>query len=166
MTVKPENRQNHLAAIHMAQKALGLSADDATALKLAVTGVASAADMTASQRRQYLAHLADLQARAAVAQGRKPAYQPKRPARERSSDDDADDRWHKARALWHALAAAGHVRTDTDAALMAYVRRQSPVEHWRFLNTYQITQVVEALKRWCRRVGVPTERLPVTGATQ
>jgi hypothetical protein len=34
------------------------------------------------------------------------------------------------------------------------------------LNTYQITQVIEALKRWCLRVGVPTDRLPVTGATQ
>lgn len=69
MTVKPENRQNHLAAIHMAQKALCLSADDATALKLAVTGVASAADMTASQRRQYRPS-GRLASPAAVAQGR------------------------------------------------------------------------------------------------
>lgn len=151
MSQLPANRQNHLAAIHMAQKALGLSADDATALKLAVTGVASAADMTATQRRQYLAHLADLQARAAVARGQKPAYQPRRPAQVRNTDDDLDERWSKARALWHALAEAGAVRTDTDAALMSYVRRQTPVEHWRFLNTYQINQVIEALKRWCRR---------------
>jgi len=158
MSTKPANRQNHLAAIHMAQKALGLSSDDAQALKLAVTGVASAADMTAMQCRQYLAHLSDLQARAAVARGQKPAYQPERPARERAHPDSLDERWQKARSLWHALVVAGHVRTDTDAALMAYVRRQAPVEHWRFLNTHQINQVIEALKRWCVRVGVPTER--------
>ncbi len=150
-------RTAHLAAMHMAQKALGLSVDDATALKLAVTGVASAADMNALQRRQYLAHLADLQARAAVARGDKPAYSPNRPTHTRNVDDEQDDRWAKARALWHALAVAGVVRTDTDAALMAYVKRQNPVEHWRFLNSHQINGVIEALKRWCRRVGVSTQ---------
>lgn len=149
-------RTGHLAAIHMVQKALGLQADDATALKLAVVGVASAADMTLAQRRQYLAHLSNLQARAAVAAGQKPAWQSPRSPMQRAPADDQDDRWHKARALWSALARAGHVHTDTDAALMAYVRRQVKVEHWRFLNTAQINTVIEAIKRWCVRVGVPT----------
>lgn len=149
-------RTGHLAAIHMVQKALGLQADDATALKLAVVGVASAADMTLAQRRQYLAHLSNLQARAAVAAGQKPAWQSPRTPMQRAPADDQDDRWHKARALWSALARAGHVHTDTDAALMAYVRRQVKVEHWRFLNTAQINTVIEAIKRWCVRVGVPT----------
>jgi hypothetical protein len=149
-------RQGHLAAIHMVQKTLGLQADDATALKLAVTGVASAAAMTLAQRRQYLAHLSVLQARAAVAAGQKPAWQTQRTPMQRAAADDQDERWHKARALWAALARAGHVHTDTDAALMAYVRRQVHVEHWRFLNTAQINNVIEAIKRWCLRVGVPT----------
>ena len=151
---KPAPRLNHLAAIHMAQKALGLSKDDADALKRAVTGVASAGDMTAPQRRQYLAHLSGLQARAAVAQGRTPAYTPKRAPLYRTVDDDQDDRWSKARALWSALGVAGVVHTDTDAALMAYVKRQTQVEHWRFLNTVQINSVIEALKRWCFRAKV------------
>lgn len=150
-------RQGHLAAIHMVQKALSLSKDDAAALKLAVVGVASAADMTLAQRRQYLAHLSNLQARAAVAAGQKPAWQSPRTAMQRSTDDAQDDRWHKARALWSALARAGNVHTDTDDALMAYVRRQAKVEHWRFLNGYQINQLIEALKRWCVRVKVPTD---------
>ena len=149
-------KTGHLAAIHMVQKALGLAADDATALKLAVVGVASAADMTLAQRRQYLAHLSNLQARAAVAAGQKPAWQSQRQPRERAAADDQDERWHKARALWSALAHAGHVRIDTDAALMAYVSRQVKVAHWRFLNTAQINTVIEAIKRWCLRVGVPT----------
>lgn len=140
----------------MAQKTLRLTPDDATALKLAVTGVASAGDMTALQRRQYLAHLSDLQARAAVARGEKPAYQSPRPALQRTVADDQDERWYKARALWAALGRAGEVHTDTDAALMAYVRRQVRLDHWRFLNGYQINNVIEALKRWCHRVGVST----------
>ena len=150
-------RQGHLAAMHMTQKTLGLSAEDARALKLAVTGKASAADMNEAQRRQYLAHLSNLQARAAVAAGQKPAWQSQRTSIQRSLADEDDERWHKARALWSALARAGHVRTDTDAALMAYVRRQVKVEHWRFLNGHQINNVIEAIKRWCVRVGATTD---------
>ena len=149
---------NHLAAIHMAHKALGLSKDDALALKQSVTGVASAGDMTVQQRKRYLAHLAGLQATMARARGEKPAYEPKRPVQQRSVDDDQDERWLKARALWAALGRAGEVHHDTDVALMRYVARQTHVEHWRFLNSHQINNVIEALKRWCRRVGVPTER--------
>ena len=147
-------RQQHLAAMHIAQKALRLSADDASALKLAVTGVASAADMTTHQRRQYLAHLAGLQASAAVARGETPAYSPKRPALVRNIDDSEDKQWSKARALWHALATAGHVRTDTDAALQAYATRQTGVTAWRFQTQPQITRVIEALKKWCKRCAV------------
>lgn len=149
-------RQGHLAAMHMAQKALGLSADDASALKLAVTGKASAADMTDAQRKKYLMHLSGLQARVAVAAGQRPAWQSPRKPVQRAAADDQDERWHKARALWSALARAGHVRLDTDAALMSYVSGQTKVEHWRFLNTAQINTVIEAIKRWCVRVGVPT----------
>ena len=154
---KPVPRQNHLPAIHIAQKALGLSKDDADFLKRSVTGVASAGDMSTLQRRQYLAHLSSLQASFAQARGEKPAYTPKRSPLYRTVDDDQDNRWGKARALWAALGAAGVVHTDTDAALMAYVKRQTQVEHWRFLNTVQVNSVIEALKRWCRRSGVATE---------
>lgn len=155
---KPATRQAHLAAIHMAQKALHMSKDDASAVKFSVTGKYSAADMTALQRRQYLAHLSNLQAHNAVAQGAKPAYTPtKRPPLQRTVDDDQDARWGKARALWADLAAAGIVRIDTDAALTAWVKRQTHVEHWRFLNSHQITTVIESLKKWCKDKGVPTE---------
>lgn len=143
-------RQSHLAAIHMAQKALGLSAEDASALKLAVTGKASSADMSAAQRSQYLAHLSGLQERAGLIAPR----QAKRPYVQRSVDDAQDERWGKARALWHALSDAGVVHTNTDAALMAYVKRQTHMEAWRFLNGYQVNAVIEALKKWCVRANV------------
>lgn len=144
-------RLGHLAAIHIAHKALGLSADDASALKLAVTGVASAGAMSEQQRRRYLAHLAGLQKGTSAAQS--PRRAPRPPAL-RSADDAQDERWLKARALWAALAASGQVRIDTDAALMAYVKRQTHIEHWRFLNGYQVNSVIESLKRWCARAGV------------
>lgn len=154
---KPVPRQSHLAAIHMAQKALGLSVEDAQALKLNVTGKYSAADMTALERRQYLAHLSSLQAHAAVSRGDKPAYTPQRAPLYRAVDDDQDERWGKARALWAALARVGAVRHDTDAALTAYALRQTHVQAWRFLNGHQINTVIESLKRWCVRAKAETE---------
>lgn len=161
---RPVHHKNHLAAIHIAHKALGLSKDDALALKMAVTGVASAGDMTEQQRRRYLAHLAGLQSTMATARGEKPAYVPKRSNLERSGDDNQDERWHKARMLWRVLADAGHVRINTDAALMAYVQRQTSVEHWRFLNTHQINGVIESLKRWCDRKNVALRPFTVPGS--
>lgn len=152
--------KNHLAAIHIAFKALGISKDDACALKMSVTGKASAADMTEQQRRRLLAHLAGLQADVSRAKGEQPAYLPKPRPAQRAAGGDQDERWYKARALWSALAASGHVRVDTDAALTAYVKRQTHMDHWRFLNGHQVNSVIEALKRWCRRVNVPTEAVP------
>lgn len=155
--MKPTSHKNHLAAIHCAFKALGISKDDACALKQSVTGKASAADMTEQQRKRLLARLAELQADAATARGEQPTFTPKRQAFTRAANVDMDERWFKARALWAGLAAAGHVRIDTDAALAAYVKRQTHVDHWRFLNGHQVNSVIEALKRWCRRVNVQTE---------
>lgn len=147
-------RRAQLAALHIAQKNLRLSDDDARALKIAITGKSSASDMTASQIRQYLAHLSDLQARAAIGRGEKPAYQRPRPALVRNIDDDQDKQWAKARVLWAELHTAGHVRVNTDAALQSYATRQTGVDAWRFCNQRQMTNVIEALKKWCRRVGV------------
>lgn len=152
----PVPRQSHLAAIHVAQKALGLSADDASALKLAITGKASSADMSEAQRKKYLAHLSGLQERAGLIAPRPQ----KRTYVQRNADDDQDERWGKARALWHALAAADVVHTNTDAALMAYVKRQTKLEHWRFLNSYQVNSVIEALKKWCTRSGIDPNPAP------
>lgn len=153
-------RRADLAAIHMSQKTLGLSTDDASALKLAVVGVASSADMTDAQRRRYLAHLSNLQRRqkeqhqpqASVGPAKVAHAEPRR-ALERGQADQHDERWAMARGLWTALHRAGHVHVDTDKALLAYAARQTKVEHWRFLNTHQMNTVVESLKKWARRVG-------------
>lgn len=149
MTKAAAPRQNHLAAIHMAQKALGLTNEDAAALKLAVTGQSSSKDMTAQQRARYLAHLSNLQGRMAPA--------PKRSVAARSPDDAQDARWRKARAIWHELAVLGVVHTDTDTSLMHYVMRQTKLSAWRFLNGYQVNSVIEALKNWQARVMQPTQ---------
>lgn len=152
MTKPTATRQAQLAAIHMAQKALGMSADDAMSVKLAVTGQASAGSMTAAQRAKYLVHLSGLQKSAAKSRGQTPTYDINRPAAQRSVDDLGDQRWGKARAMWADLASLGAVDHDTDEALLAYVKRQTHMDAWRFLNTFQINGVIESLKRWQDRM--------------
>jgi len=138
--------KNYIGAIHAVQNKLGITGEDAESLKIAVVGVASSKDMTDAQRARYLAHLRAIEKTRLEHQPRTAAH--------RSADDAGDDRWSKARALWTLLAQAGQVQHDTDAALTAYVRRQTKVDSWRFLNGHQINTVIESLKRWCRRARV------------
>ncbi|VFR54776.1 hypothetical protein BRI6_1095 [plant metagenome] len=146
------DRRADLAAIHIAEKALQMDQEEARDLKLQVTGKSSSADMTARERRRYLVHLHQVQR--AREPGRGKPYTAQRAPLQRSPDDAHDDRWSKARAMWSALARAGQVRTDTDSALLAYVKRQTGVEAWRWLNGYQINTVIEALKKWSLRAGI------------
>ena len=102
-----------------------------------------------------LAHLSTLQA---IAGGKpKPVYTGKRRSLDRSIDDYQNKRWGKARELWALLAQGGVVKVDTDAALTAYVKRQTRVEAWRFLNAYQINTVIESLKSWCSRQNIKVD---------
>lgn len=143
--------KNYIGAIHAVQNKLGIKGEDAESLKIAVVGVASSKDMTEAQRARYLAHLRGIEKLREMQAGRNV---PHRPQVQRSTDDMSDDRWTKARALWSMLASAGHIEADTDAALLAYVRRQTHADSWRFLNGHQINTVIESLKRWCARAGV------------
>lgn len=150
------DRRADLSTIHILQKELGLDKEAAEALKRALTGVASSADMSYEQRSKYIGHLRRL--KAAGQHGGKSIYTPRRSEKQRSLDDTGDERWAKARALWALLARHGQVHTDTDQALTAYVKRQTRVEHWRFLNGHQINTVIESLKAWCSRSGVEVEQ--------
>lgn len=55
--------------------------------------------------------------------------------------------------LWQALHEAGAVRNPHEKALNAFVKRQTKVESYRWLNRYQASEIIEALKKWQGRVG-------------
>ena len=147
---------NHIATIHVLKAQCKLSDEDYRALLVQLTGKDSCKAMHATQLAQVRTHLDNLAVRLGVATA-KPAFVPnpkftrQRAAGKRSDSDAQDERWAKARTLWAQLAAAGKVQADTDAALLAYVKRQTQLEAWRFLNGYQINMVVESLKRWLAR---------------
>lgn len=60
----------------------------------------------------------------------------------------------KIRALWWSLYWLGEVNETDDTAILAFVRRQTGIEHLRFLGHRQAPAVIEALKSWLSRAGV------------
>lgn len=145
MAAKKRDYRKDIRSIHALQRELGLSEDDARALKIQVTGKASSKDMTDRQRARFISHLLKIKGGQ-----RTPLYY--------SRSDALDERWDKARKLWQALYRAGAVRSNTDAALNAYACRITRVDAWRWLNTYHINTVIESLKRWCKRVNADIEK--------
>jgi phage gp16-like protein len=155
---------NHIAAIHVLKTQLKLSEGDYRALLTELTGKDSCKAMHATQLAKVRSHLDNLAVRMGVAVA-KPAFVPnaqftrQRTAVKRSDSDAGDDRWLKARTLWAQLAQAGKVKVDTDAALLAYVKRQTQLEAWRFLNGYQINMIIESLKCWLVRADVKVKEV-------
>jgi phage gp16-like protein len=71
----------------------------------------------------------------------------------RALADDAQSK--KIRALWLELHEQGIVRDPSEASLAAYVKRQTGIEALQWLNNRQAAQVIEALKKWQKRVMKP-----------
>lgn len=73
-------RFSDLKRIHAMQRELGLNGDDAEAVKLQVTGVASSRDMSIEQRAKYIAHLQAQLARMGIAKAlAQPVHRTARP---------------------------------------------------------------------------------------
>lgn len=139
-------RTRQLGSIHMAQKSLGLSQEDAQALKLGITGKASAADMSDGQRTAYLAHLDKLLAAQGLAAGKTP--RPRKPML------SAPER--KVWALWYELERVGRVNKPANpaaraAALRAYVKRIVGVDNLAFCTAAQQLVLIETMKKWIAR---------------
>ena len=134
------NRGSDLARIHCLQKELKMSAEDAEAVKRAVTGVASSADMSVEQRAKVIAHLEGLQGKADGRQtARKPAKRLPAPLR-------------KMYALWQVLAGKKAVEHRSYTALEAYAKRQTGVDKLEWLNEPQQALGIESLKAWVARL--------------
>jgi phage gp16-like protein len=124
---------NALAAIHVARKQLGLDDDTYRALALRVTGESSAAAMTEGQRGRLLEEM------------RRQGFKPAKKGLEGPFAA-------KLQALWIAGWNLGVFRDRSDAALLAFVRRQTHIDHTRFLLDGEVAaKAVDALKAWMTR---------------
>jgi phage gp16-like protein len=130
-----------IAAIHVAKKQLGLD-DDTYRAKLArITGKQSVKDMTEVERQQVLTVF------------RNEGFAPVPTARRANGRPKLSGRFaKKLQALWIAGWNLGVVRDRDDAALLAFVKRQTGIDHTRFLtNADDASRAIEALKSWLRR---------------
>ena len=145
MTTKTQKvyRNRLIKLIQVARRVLSLDEPNYRAILFAQGGNESLAAMPIDGMQKVLDYL--------KAQGFK--VRKAKTDRKQATGKDAS----KVRALWLFLHELGAVRDPSEAALTAYVKRQTKVDAWRFLNSYQVNTVIEALKKWCVRSGVPTE---------
>lgn len=126
-----------LAAIHVAKKQLGLDDETYRAVLVRVTGKASAGAMNEAERRNVVEEL------------RRQGFKPAKKGLEGPFAG-------KLQALWIAAYNLGIVRDRRDAAMLAFVKRQSGIDHTRFLqDAADARKAIEALKGWMtRKAGV------------
>lgn len=134
--------------IHVGCKQLGLDQDTRHDLQLAVTGKASMSDMTDAELRLVVSALKD--------RGFHTQAKSRRPAAKRR-----DVRY--CHVLWRLLVEHGQVRVKGPKGLNAFVRSRFeekwghvPIDIDAMTETDEISDVVEALKDWCHRSGIPT----------
>lgn len=133
-----KNRQQFIQLIHIAKSQLGL--DDATyrAMLAGLELPESTTKMSVPELVKVLEHL------------KSKGFKVRSKATDRSQA--ADDQSKMMRGLWLELHDLGHVRDASEAALMAWVKRETGVAALQWLNTKQAQTTIEKLKQWRRRV--------------
>lgn len=134
---------NSTAAIHVAKKQFGLDDDTYQAKLKRITGKTSTKDMTEVERQQVLTVF------------RNEGFQPAPSAPRPNGRPKLTGRYAaKLQALWIAGHNLGIVQNPDDAALIAFVKRQTGLDAVRFLKLPEdARKAVEALKAWITRVG-------------
>jgi len=130
-------------AIYAGLRALGLAEeDDRRDLYARVTGKRRLREMTPAEKEAVLEELRRTGFRGAAAAGRAGGRRLAGPYAP------------KLQALWIAGWNLALVRDRTDGALLSFVRRQSGIDHTRFLTEQaDANRAIEGLKAWLARDG-------------
>ncbi|WP_273721653.1 regulatory protein GemA [Bartonella sp. ML71XJBT] len=124
-----------LAAIHMGRRALGLDDETYRALLYRLTGKQSAKDLSVLEKRLVVDEM------------RACGFEPNVKRLEGKYAK-------KLQALWIAGWNLGIIRDRCDKALLAFVKRQTGIDHIRFLrDSDDACRAIEALKGWLQREG-------------
>jgi len=132
---------NSVAAIHVAKKQFGLDDETYRAKLFKITGKRSVKEMNEGERQKVLTVF------------RNEGFTPAPAARRADGRQKLTGKYaKKLQALWIAAWNLGIVRERDDAALIAFVKRQTGIEHTRFLvYAEDASRAIEALKSWMRR---------------
>jgi phage gp16-like protein len=153
-------RDKLIQLIHVGKRDLALDEDAYRALLMGAGKHDSTAKMDLWQLNSVLQRMKDcgFKVRHSARGGGKKAP-PSRPL-----DQAAQSKM--IRGLWLELHQIGAVRNPSEAALAAYVKRQTGVEALQWLSSEQASRVIEALKKWRARArpSPPSTRLR-TGPT-
>ena len=129
--------------IHVAKRSLAMEDEDYRAMLQAQTGKTSCSGMSMSELEKVAEHL------------RRRGFEERPGAKAKTKKqplaDDAQSK--KIRALWLTLRDMRALSDSSEAALAAFVKRQTKVERLEWLNGYQAGLVIESLKRWIHRLG-------------
>jgi phage gp16-like protein len=138
-----EKKAQQIKLIHVGQTFLKMDDSTYRCMLAEIGGVTSSKDLTLDGCAKVLAHMrtkgfipAPKQASAKAAPSRK-------------MDDSAQSKM--IRGLWLELHDFGFVRNPAEAALAAYVKRQTGTEALQWLTSKQASDVIESLKEWRMR---------------
>lgn len=135
---KADSRRKLIGAVRAAAARLRLSDEDRHAIQEEVTGKASMSDMTIAEIGKVLDRL----------------------NRDRPAPMAHRAHVGKIRALWWTLYWLGGTDEPNDAALDAFVRRQTGLQRLQFVDYRAAPSIIEALKSMAARQGVawPSEK--------
>lgn len=129
---REESRGKMIGAVRAACRRLGIDDDDRREIQLQVIGKRSLGDATLPEIGRILDHL-------------NKGYKGPRGNRAYVG---------KIRALWWTLFWLAEVDEPNDAAIDAFIARQTGKERVQFLGHREAFKVIEALKAWAARAGV------------
>ncbi|MBF0309491.1 MAG: regulatory protein GemA [Magnetococcales bacterium] len=137
MTATATDRNRLIRLIHVAKRELGL--DDATYREALFnnTGKRSTSEMSVEQMERVIGHFKN---RGFTVVGKQP-----------SPPQPADPQTGKIWALWREMHRLGIVHNPDEAALNAFIKRETRVEHIKWLDVSQKSHVIERLKAWKER---------------
>lgn len=129
---------SQIAAIHATAKAAGLDEEARRALMQGITGKRSSKDLTRDEATRVFKRLKELAPQ---------------PVTKRRPSQTMDGRWAGVlRALWLSAWNLGITRSKDDAALIAFIERQTGISHPKFLlDPADARKAIEGLKQWIKR---------------
>lgn len=154
---RADNRARLIKLVHVARRDLKLDEDFYRNILLTKGGANSAGDMNAAQLQCVVDEFKRLGFKVAnkAKAGGTLVVKARRTGVTTALAADAQSR--KARAMWLTLHAIGQVRDPSEAALLAYAKRQCKVDRLEWVQ--DTVPLLESLKAWLLR-SMPNNVLP------
>ncbi|EKZ9425939.1 regulatory protein GemA [Salmonella enterica] len=136
-------RSKAIQLIHIAKGKLGMDTDTYRQMLLSITGVTSTSTMNPGQLNKVLAAM----------KTKGFVVKPSRKARTTRPLADSPQA-RKLRALWLEMHTQGIVRDSSEAALQAWVKRETGIDSLKWLEPEVVSHCIERLKKWQARPAV------------